>query len=165
MCRILYKFQAPMSQSTSLLYNYIFTTRYKNTPETSVRQLWANLCTWPRHAQKEPSQEGLYKGTQKEAEEWVGLQSQAKMCCSLGLTLRAGMLSNSQKEQKERRGKEEREGGRKRGGMRAEGICASLWETLLVLIYTSMTTAQNELTVRREQQQKARNKKIYGESY
>lgn len=33
--------------------------------------------------------------------------------------------------------------------MRAEGICASLRETLLVLIYTSMTTAQNELTVSR----------------
>lgn len=57
-------------------------------------------------------------------------------------------------------GKKRREGGRRRGGMRAKGICASLWETLLVLIYTSMTTAQNELTVRGEQQQpKARNKK------
>lgn len=37
--------------------------------------------------------------------------------------------------------------------MRAEGICASLRETLLVLIYTSMTTAQNELTVSGGQQQ------------
>jgi len=48
------------------------------------------------------------------------------MCCSLGLTLNAGMLSKSQKGQKERRGNEEKEGGRRRGGMRAEGICASL---------------------------------------
>lgn len=47
---------------------------------------------------------------------------------------------------------EEREGGWKEG-MRAEGICASLRESLLVLIYTSMTTAQNELTVSGGQQQ------------
>lgn len=69
----------------------------------------------------------------------------------------------------ERKKGERREGGRRgeKGGMSAEGICASLWETLLVLIYTSMTTAQNELTVRREQQRpKRRNKKkgSYGES-
>lgn len=42
------------------------------------------------------------------------------MCCLLGLTLKVGMLSNSQKEQKEKRGEEEREGGRRRGEMRAE---------------------------------------------
>lgn len=60
-CTIPYKLQAPLSQSASMLYNYIktvFTTRHKNTPETltsSVRQLWANLCTWPRHAQKRAS--------------------------------------------------------------------------------------------------------------
>lgn len=50
------------------------------------------------------------EGTQKEAEQ-VGSHSQAKMCCSLGLTLKAGMLSNSEKGQKERKG-EIREGGR-----------------------------------------------------
>lgn len=63
------------------------------------------------------------------------------------------------KREKKKEGGNKREGGRRRGGMRAEGICASLWETLLVLIYTSMTTAQNELTVREQQQPKTRNKK------
>lgn len=57
-CTILHKLLAPVSQSTSVLYNYIktvFTTRRKNPPETfasSVRQLWANSCTWPRQAEK-----------------------------------------------------------------------------------------------------------------
>lgn len=50
--------------------------------------------------------------------EWAGSHNQAKMYCLLCLTLKAGMLSNSQNGQKERRGRERgreegREGGRK----------------------------------------------------
>lgn len=73
---------------------------------------------------------GAHEGTQQEAEEKVGL---AKPRCSLGLTLKAGMLSNGQKKErkKERRGgrgegERGREGERRRGGMKAGGICASL---------------------------------------
>lgn len=73
---------------------------------------------------------GAHEGTQQEAEEKVGL---AKPHCSLGLTLKAGMLSNGQKKErkKERRGgrgegERGREGERRRGGMKAGGICASL---------------------------------------
>lgn len=62
---------------------------------------------------------------------------------------KAGMLSNSQRKEKEKERKGEfsrrGEGEKRRGGMKAGGICASLWETALVLIYTSMARAQNEL--------------------
>lgn len=106
-----------MSQSTSMLYNYIqnvFTTWQKNTPQTltsSVRQLWANLCTWPRHAQKRARPGRPARGHKRRQRS--GLAPRAKMWCSLGLTFKAGMLSNSQKDRK----KKGKEGGRKRGDM------------------------------------------------
>lgn len=147
---------------SQLHYNCFHNKTQKHSRDSHI--ICGAAVSKPLHLAKTCSKESQTRraceGTQKEAEEWVVSQSQAKMCCSLGLTFKAGMLSNSQKGQKERkgRGREERE----------EGICASLWETLLVLIYTSMTTAQNELTVRGEQQQpKARKlkkrKKAYGE--
>lgn len=53
------------------------------------------------------------EGTQKEAGEWVSSQSRAKTVQLVGLTLKAGMLSNSQKGgKKDGRGERRREGGR-----------------------------------------------------
>lgn len=102
----------PMSQSASMLYNYIFTTRSKNTQRHLSGSCEQISAPGQDMLKRKADQEGLYEETQREAEEWAGSQSRAKMRCSLGLTLRGGMLSNSQKEQKERRGKEEREGER-----------------------------------------------------
>lgn len=58
------------------------------------------------------------EGTLEEVEESVGSLSKAQKCCLLGLTLKAGMLSNSQKRQKEKGEKEREEGreGRREGG-------------------------------------------------
>lgn len=134
-----------------------FTTRLKNCPESdtsSVMQLWANVCTWPRHATRERQASKASEGTQKEAEEWDSSHSQAKMVQFAGPDTQGRNAFKQSKGRNRKKGKEERE-----GGMRAEGICASLWETFLVLIYTSMTTAQNDFTVREQQQPKERKKK------
>lgn len=102
-----------------------------------------------------------------------------KHCSSLGLTLKAGMLSNESKrgERGEEGGEEEkwgerRERGRERGrkgGLKRRNESGGGYvphsvkkkkKTLLVLIYTCMTTAQNELHVRRGQQQQNQKQEI-----
>lgn len=126
--RILYKFQAHLSQSTSMLYNYIITVSQQDakTLTSSVMQLCANLCTWPRHAQKRARPGKHSRGPRRRRRNGPAHTARPKWCCSLGLTLKAGMLSNSQKGEKERRGIEEREGRRRRGRMRAKRVCASI---------------------------------------
>lgn len=71
---------------------------------------------------------------------------------------------NAFKQWKERKRKKGGRGGvgeRRRGGMKAGGICASLWETVLVLIYTSMARAQNELWEQNNQKQEIIKKRLW----
>lgn len=113
--------------TTTLNYNFHNKTqKHSRDPHIICQEAVSKPLHLAKTCSKESQARKACEGTQKEVEEWVGSHSKAKMCCSLGLTLQAGMLSNSQKGQKERRGCR-REGGRKRrGGMGAEGICASL---------------------------------------
>lgn len=83
-------------------YNYIktvFTTRHKNTPETltsSVRQLWANLCTWPRHALKESRPGKPVRGPKRRRRSGPAHRAGQNVLLA-GPDTQAGMLSNSQK--------------------------------------------------------------------
>lgn len=103
---------------SQLHYNCFHNKTQKHSRDSHI--ICGAAVSKPLHLAKTCSKESQTRraceGTQKEAEEWVVSQSQAKMCCSLGLTFKAGMLSNSQKGQKERK-KGEREGGKRRGDM------------------------------------------------
>lgn len=127
------------------LYSYVktgFTTRRENTPETltsSVRQLWANPNTWSRHAQKgRPVR-------RPEGRRRSGSAHTARPECAARWAWHSAQecFQIVKRDRRKEGGEEEKEGGReeKEEELEQRGLCASLWETLLVLIYTSMTTA------------------------
>lgn len=118
------------------VYNYRKTAFTNNKMQKQAREAHI-ICqaagSKPLHLAKTCSKESrarkAYKGTQKEVEEWVGSHSQAKMVLLAGPDTQSRNAFKQSKRRKIKKGEEERrgrEGGRRRGGMRAEGICASL---------------------------------------
>lgn len=139
-----------MSQSTSIVSNYIETvptTRHKKKHSRDshiICQAAVSKTSAPGQGmlKREPEQEGL-RGDPG------GGRGVGRLKQPVQKVLLAGPNIQSRNAFKSSKGTKKTKREREREAEGEGGICASLWETLLVLIYTSMTTAQNELTMRR----------------